>query len=165
MTPGVVSNVVTVLQTTHSTIGPVNHVRTNVEHGRLELVLLEVVVESVVRAVRTIIVRQTPGLGLRAVVNVCVDVLVLGNRACRRTPPAVGVRVRVVVAHVERTIRIERTHRDIGHRRPVNRVVQVPEFSRFVHAVRRGSFPNAGPFALVKRERLGLVVNALRVDV
>lgn len=94
--PGVYTNVVAIHKTALGLERPLDHISTDVEHRRLELVLLQVVVESVVRAVWAVVKRQTPSAGLRAGVDILRDVVVLGLLAAGCGPPAVRVALGVV---------------------------------------------------------------------
>ena len=94
--PGVHANVVAVGQAALRLQRPVDHVRANVEQRGLEIVLLHVVVEGIVRAVRAIVKGQAPGARLGARRNVLLDLVALGRGAAGRSPPAVGVLVHVV---------------------------------------------------------------------
>lgn len=53
--PCVTSNVVAILNTAESAVGPVDDVGADVEHGSLLVVLLQKVVEGIMRAVWTVI--------------------------------------------------------------------------------------------------------------
>ena len=94
--PRVHTDVVAVDNPTLRLERPVDDIGPNVEHGSLEVILLQEVVEGIVRAVWSVVKGQAPRVGLWALIQILGDVAVLGLLAARRGPPAVGVAVRIV---------------------------------------------------------------------
>lgn len=84
-----------VLQPTLSLHGPVHDVRTDVEHGRLDLPFGQVLVESVVAAVGTVVEPDPVGGRFGQFHNVGRDLGVGGGVALTVSPPAVRVGRRV----------------------------------------------------------------------
>lgn len=129
--PSVTSKMVTVLDTTLSTIRPVHDVGTNVEHGGLQLVLFKIVIEGVMRTVGSIIkglnetIRraqkckdknsyQAPDIGFRTSVDVSVDTRSLGSLTGSAGPPTSGISSSVVAGHVKTTGSSELSDGEVG---------------------------------------------------
>jgi len=89
---------VAIMYTSHSLQRPIKHVGSNVEQGSLPLILLQEVVERIVRAIWPVVVRQSPGIGFRACYHVVWDASMFRLVAVRPRPPAVGIRG--VIGHI-----------------------------------------------------------------
>ena len=115
MRPGVMADIMPVHKTPLSLVGVVEHIGTNIEQSRTDLLTLQKVVKLVVRTVRSVVKRKTPGTLFLALCNVWEDVGVLGLVTSRPRPPTVGVRRWVVVRPKACVIRRCLAHINVGN--------------------------------------------------